>query len=120
MKDMSKQEKVKEYINNRLNCKDCKYEGHCRFGAGYDGSEDCSCNGDDLAEAYEAGWDEALKSQWINVNDKLPATEEVVLALTSNGKISMAKMYQPKDCHGNDVGVVRWSGSSTFNNSIIA
>ena len=63
MKDMSKQEKVKEYINNRLNCKDCKYEGHCRFGAEYDGSEDCSCNGDDLAEAYEAGWDEALKNQ---------------------------------------------------------
>lgn len=70
--------------------------------------------------AFMVGWDSAIKSQWVSIDERLPFIGEVVLALTSNGKISMAKMYQPKDCHGNDVGVVRWSGSSTFNNSIIA
>lgn len=69
---------------------------------------------------YLEGWDEALKSQWISVEDRLPDIDISVLVLTSNRKVSMAKRYQPKDCNGRSVGIVRWSGSSTFDNSIIA
>lgn len=75
-------------------------------------------NKKDIAKAYQAGWDEALK--WINVKDKLPSTGEVVLVLTSNGKVSTTKRYQPKDCRGKDIGLVTWKGSTTFVNSIIA
>lgn len=74
----------------------------------------------DIQQAFEVGWDEALKSQWIKIEDKLPAIGEVVLVLTLNGKMSMSKRYQPKDCHGNNVGIVTWKGSTTFVNSIIA
>lgn len=69
---------------------------------------------------YEAGWDEALKNQWIKVKDKLPDVDISVLVLTSNKKVSMSKRYQPKDCKGNDVGLVCWSGSYAFVNSIVA
>lgn len=70
--------------------------------------------------AFMVGWDCALKSQWISVKDALPDVGISVLVLTSNGKVSMSKRYQPKDCRGNDVGIIRWKGSSTFENSIVA
>lgn len=74
----------------------------------------------DILQAFDVGWDEALKSQWVMVEDKLPAIGEFVLVLTSNGKISMSKRYQPKDCYGNNTGSIRWSGAYTFEKSIIA
>lgn len=70
--------------------------------------------------AFMVGWDEALKSQWISVKDALPDVGISVLVLTSKGKVSMSKRYQPKDCRGNDVGIISWKGSSTFENSIVA
>lgn len=96
-----KEEKAREYALNMYRT----YLGYDKF---------------DIQDSYEAGWDEALKSQWINVKDKLPATEEVVLVLTSNGKVSTTKRYQPKDCRGKNIGLVTWKGSTTFVNSIIA
>lgn len=71
-------------------------------------------------QAYEEGWDEALKNQWVMVEDKLPAIGEFVLVVTSNGKISTTKIYHPKDCRGKNIGLVTWKGSTTFVNSIIA
>lgn len=46
-------------IRSRFNCSKCINEGHCRFGAGYDYSEDCGCNADEFAEGFESGWDKA-------------------------------------------------------------
>lgn len=71
-------------------------------------------------DAYLHGWNEALRSQWVGVEEKLPVEGEIVLVLTSNGKVSTSKRYQPKDCKGRNVGLVTWKGSSTFVNSIIA
>lgn len=75
---------------------------------------------EDLRKAYLQGWDAALGNQWISVKDTLPDVGISVLVLTSNSKVSMSKIYQPKDCHGNDTGIIRWNGSSTFDNSIVA
>lgn len=36
---------------------------------------------EDLKEAYTRGWDEALKNQWISVEDRLPEFDERVLTL---------------------------------------
>lgn len=57
----AKEKKTKEYINSKFKCNECKYEGHCRFGAGYDSSDDCECNADEVAEAFEAGWHAAME-----------------------------------------------------------
>lgn len=56
-----KEEKTKEYINSEFKCDTCKYVGHCRFGAGYDSSEDCACNADDISDVYKAGWKAAME-----------------------------------------------------------
>ena len=99
-----KEEKAKEYVNNLWN----------------NGIMDSSKEFDNVWDSFEAGWDAALGNQWINVKDTLPDVGISVLVLTSNSKVSMSKIYQPKDCHGNDTGIIRWSGSSTFDNSIVA
>ena len=36
-------------------------------------------------QAYEEGWDEALKSQWVSVEERLPNVGTRVLVLTSKG-----------------------------------
>lgn len=99
-----KEEKAKEYVNNLWN----------------NGIIDSSKEFDNVWDSFEAGWDAALGNQWISVKDTLPDVGISVLVLTSNSKVSMSKIYQPKDCHGNDTGIIRWSGSSTFDNSIVA
>lgn len=114
-----KEEKAKEYSDKEVR----RYHQHSGIIEKY-GMERARVLSEheswELEEAYEAGWDEALKSQWINVKDKLPATGEVVLVLTSNGKVSTTKRYQPKDCRGKNIGLATWKGSTTFVNSIIA
>lgn len=98
--DMTKEQLSKEYAKEQY-----PYTEEMRF----------QCE-----QHYEAGWDKALECQWIKVEDNLPNVGISVLVLTSNKKVSMTKRYQPKDCYGNNVGIVRWSGSSAFENSIVA
>lgn len=62
---------------------------------------------DNVWDGFEAGWDAALGNQWISVKDALPDVGISVLVLTSNSKVLMSKIYQPKDCHGNDTGIIR-------------
>lgn len=93
---------IEEYYGQRCEAKDMYY-GNC-----------------DIRAAYEAGWDCALKSQWISVGERLPHEGEIVLVFTSNGKVSISKRYQPKDCYGNNIVMIAWKGSTTFVNSIVA
>lgn len=41
----------------------------------------------ELEEAYEAGWDEALKIQWVSVNERMPEPNKDVLLLTDLGMV---------------------------------
>lgn len=64
-----KEEKAKEYADNEE-----------MVGMGFDRKE--------LQWAFEAGWDEALKSQWIKVEERKPKPHEEVLVLfEQDGKI---------------------------------
>lgn len=48
----------------------------------------------DVQLAFEAGWDEALKSQWVNVKEKQPDPNELVLCrMVSNEAIVSGYIY---------------------------
>lgn len=86
----------------------------------YRAMSQCNFDGNDLRDAFEAGWDEALKSQWISVNERLPKIGENVLVLTTNKKIAISFRYTPKDIYGKVLGNDEWQGSSALNKCIIA
>lgn len=71
-------------------------------------------------EDFIAGWDEALKSQWVKVEDELPKVGVKVLVLTTNKKIAISFRYTPKDIYGKVLGNDEWQGSSALNKCIIA
>lgn len=115
---MNKEQKSKEYAELKVKQYDKNHTIE-KYGM-HRAMQQCNFDGFDIQEAFEEGWDEALKNQWIKVKDKLPDVDISVLVLTSNKKVSISKRYQPKDCKGNDVGLVYWSGSYAFVNSIVA
>lgn len=97
----NKEEKAREYA---LNMHKTEY-GYDKF---------------DIQEAYETDWDEALKSQWVSVEERLPNVGTRVLVLTSKGKILVTFRYIPKDTYGNILGEAEWQGSRALGKSIIA
>ena len=73
-----------------------------------------------VEQAYKKGWDEALKSQWVMVEERLPNVGTRVLVLTSKGKILVTFRYILKDTYGNILGEAEWQGSRALGKSIIA
>lgn len=71
-------------------------------------------------QAFKKGAEWQKNNMWISVKEGLPEVENSVFVLTKNGKISVSKMYIPKDCHGNILGEKEWHGSASFRDSIIA
>lgn len=69
---------------------------------------------------YEAGWDKALKSQWVSVKERMPYLGQKVLVLTSNKKVVVSFRYILKDCCGNLLRGAEWNGSRALGDSIIA
>lgn len=57
-------------------------------------------------------------SDWINVKDRLPDVDTLVLVYTSNEKYGISSMYIPKDCYGKVLGNKTWRGSSAMSNAI--
>lgn len=52
----------------------------------------------EAVKCYEAGWDEALKSQWVNVKERQPEPNELVLCrMVSNGAIVSGYIYLQDD-----------------------
>lgn len=84
---MSKEQKSKEYagwlhknLEEQLGHKCAKHDMYYRRG--------------DIQQAFEVGWDEALKSQWVNVKDKQPDPNELVLCrMVSNEAIVSGYIY---------------------------
>lgn len=63
---MTKEDKAKEYASKRYGCNKSQYQ---------------MAKAQACAVGYMAGWDEALKSLWINVEERLPELYKIVLVL---------------------------------------
>lgn len=74
---MNKEEKSKEYAELKVRQYD-KNNTIEKYGM-YRAMQQCNFDGFDIQEAFDVGWDEALKSQWVKVDDKLPNDLEKVL-----------------------------------------
>lgn len=63
-------------------------------------------------EDFEAGWDEALKHQWIRVDDRLPEDfEDVFVLFNYNGRMQIhVSCYtgSGKWCYGNRSEILAW------------
>lgn len=115
---MNKGDKSKEYseLKVRQYDKNNTIEGYGMHRA----MQQCNFDGFDIQEAFEEGWDEAMKSQWAKVEDELPKVGVKVLVLTTNKKIAISFRYTPKDIYGKVLGNDEWQGSSALNKCIIA
>lgn len=51
------------------------------------GPKDMSCKNGDIRVAFLAGWDAALKSQWISTEERMPEPNTDVIFLTDIGMI---------------------------------
>jgi hypothetical protein len=71
---MSKEEKAKEYADYAHKHVEEFYGRKCA-------EHDFYYKKADVRLAYESGWDEALKSQWIKVETRMPKVEEYVLVM---------------------------------------
>lgn len=68
---------------------------------------------EELREAFETGWDEALKSQWIMVEERTPNThEEVFVMFEQEGEIRIeSDVYYGDDfCNSYTSGVWYFGG----------
>lgn len=115
---MNKEEKSKDYAELKIKQYD-KNNTIESYGM-YRAMQQCNFDGFDIQEAFEEGWDKALKSQWIKVEDELPKLGVSVLVLTNNGKILVTFRYVPKDIYGKILGKTEWNGSRVLGNSILA
>lgn len=80
-----KQEKAKEYAD-WLHKEVEEYNGSkCK-------PEDMYYRNGDIRDAYQEGWDEALKNQWVKVEEKLPETyKDVLIVFIKNKAIKVVK-----------------------------
>lgn len=115
---MSKERKSKEYAELKVKQYDKNHTIE-KYGI-YRAKQQCYFDGYELQDAFEEGWDEALKSQWIKAEDELPKVGVKVLVLTTNKKITISFRYTPKDIYGKVLGNDEWQGSSALNKCIIA
>lgn len=78
---MEKQDKAKRYVNDKM-------FPHIINSTRMNGKQ--FFTGEDLKEAYLNGWDEALKIQWIMVDERKPKKNEKVFVLFEyNGMVGI-------------------------------
>jgi len=78
---MEKQDKAKRYVNDKM-------FPHIINSTRMNGKQ--FFTGEDLKEAYLNGWDEALKTQWIMVDERKPKKNEKVFVLFEyNGMVGI-------------------------------
>lgn len=96
---MNKEDKTKEYINRVFPCMACIFYNDCMYGIGNNNVKEYNCPAFDEAESFKSGWGEALKSQWISVEEKKPNDlEKVLLASLYEGETlySVGYMFNGK------------------------
>lgn len=89
---MEKQDKAKRYVNDKM-------FPHIINSTRMNGKQ--FFTGEDLKEAYLNGWDEALKTQWIMVDERKPKENEKVFVLFEyNGMVGIdTDVYFGDDFH---------------------
>lgn len=97
---MNKEDKSKEYSELKVRQYD-KNNTIEKYGM-YRAMQQCNFDGFDLRDAFEAGRDDALKSQWVKVDERMPKVEEYVIVMIEyEGNIQIhSTMY---------VGEVNWT-----------
>ena len=89
---MNKEDKSKEYSELKIRQYD-KNNTIEKYGM-YRAMQQCNFDGFDIQETFEEGWDEALKNQWVNVKEKQPGPNELVLCrMVSNEAIVSGYIY---------------------------
>lgn len=77
----------------------------------------------DNQKAFLAGWDEALKSQWISVGEKLPKEfEDVFILYNYNGEVRVNVSFYVKGYKWRfgDNDVIAWMPIPSFDNILEA
>lgn len=82
---MNKEDKSKEYSELKVRQYD-KNNTIEKYGM-YRAMQQCNFDGFDMQEAFEEGWDEALRSQWISTKERMPKPNTDVVFLTDIGMI---------------------------------
>lgn len=114
---MEKKEKMlREAIHQHYQCNGkyaCSERAYCWFCDGENIAHDCDdeCFADEFSEGFLAGWDSALKSQWVSVDERLPELKErVLVAQRGINRISVCIMKRiPHDSSNPDNKKWHWS-----------
>lgn len=64
--------------------------------------------------AYLSGWDEALKSQWISVKDRMPEYCKVVFVLHSSKVIEVSAYHADNNWSNFDDDIIAWMPIPSF------
>lgn len=117
-----KEEKAREYADNEVK----RYHEHSGVIEKY-GMERARMLSEheafELEEAYEAGWDDALKSQWVDVKGRLPKEwEDVIILFIKDGHSKVIKALYIGDerwVYGDvsvkrNMGVIAWMPIPSF------
>lgn len=81
-----KEEMLREAVHQHYQCNGkyaCSERAYCLFCDGENIAHDCDdeCFADEFSEGFLAGWDAALKCQWVSVDERLPELKERVLVV---------------------------------------
>lgn len=94
---MDKEEKSKDYAELKVKQYD-KNNNIEKYGM-YRAMSQCNFDGNDLRDAFEAGWDEALKSILVDASKELPEYDEAVWVINENKEQFF--------CHRSNEGIVK-------------
>lgn len=94
---MNKEEKSKDYAELKVKQYDKNYTIE-KYGM-YRAMSQCNFDGNGLRDAFEAGWDEALKSILVDASKELPEYDESVLVINENKE----QLF----CHRSNEGIVK-------------
>lgn len=81
---MNKEDKSKEYAELKVKQYD-KHNTIKKYGM-YRAMQQCNFDGFDLRDAFEAGWDEALKNILVDASKELPEYKDTVWVINENNE----------------------------------
>lgn len=117
---MNKEEKSKDYAELKVKQYD-KYNAIEKYGM-YRAMQQFNFDGYELQDAFEAGWDEALKSILVGASKELPEYDEAVWVINENKKQffchrsneGIAKTDKYGWCNYSGSDIVAWIRNITF------